>query len=108
MESVIIGLVTTLAQNPQVQAIIANEINKVIPGNLGGILSEVLGLFKQTTAPTPGTVTVRSGPSQTVKNIQNALNVAGIAKPPLTVDGYLGPKTEAALKAAGTKFGIPL
>lgn len=60
----------------------------------------------QIAQPAPIVIT-KGGPSSiavgTVKDIQRSLNTLGYAKPPLKVDGILGPKSIAAIKAFQSK-----
>ncbi len=105
MQDMLMNLLSSLVANPDIQKLILAEIAK-IPG-FGGIVSEIISMFLKTTAPSSTPKTIQAGPSQTVKNLQTALNASGTS-PSLTVDGYFGPKTEAALKAAAAKLGVHL
>ncbi len=71
-------------------------------------LLALLGSLKSTfvsptppVAPTaPGTVAVPApAADQAVKDLQSFLNTALALNPPLVVDGWLGPKTDAAIEA---------
>jgi len=71
-----------------------------------GIVAALSQVTKPDPTPDPGAVTPPTPPSVTakaseaVKQLQTVLNSVLNLNPPLVVDGYLGPKTEAAIMAA--------
>ena len=66
------------------------------------LLSSLGNAFRTPSAPTPDTkVPV---PNEAIKHLQTMLNVALALIPPLKVDGWLGPKTDAAIEAAIVKL----
>ena len=70
-------------------------------------LLQSLGDFFRTPAPVPVPVPTPdnppplkpTAPDQAIKDLQTFLNAALTLKPPLVVDGWLGPKTDAAIEA---------
>lgn len=80
------------------------------------VISDIVGSLKVTTAPPtpppPPTGTVahpgQTGPSEFVKSIQSWLNTNAPPAVPLKVDGWLGPKTEAAMKSLLARYGMSL
>lgn len=63
-----------------------------------------LGTGLATDAPptTPGTAV--KVPSKAIKDLQQLLNIIIQPNPPLEVDGWLGPQTEAAIEAGIAKL----
>lgn len=68
---------------------------KLIGPTLVSLLSSTATELK---TPTPTSDTVRR-PSQAIMHLQALLNVVMNPDPPLVEDGWLGPKTEAAIEA---------
>lgn len=60
--------------------------------------ADVIGSLKQTTSG--------SKPSEFVRWIQHAVNTYGSPAVPLKEDGWLGPKTEAAVAALAAPYGF--
>ena len=82
---------------------------------LGPSLVPFLGNFAQsmktTTAPAPAPAVVPAGtsphPDAAIKDLQTLLNNPTLGlniSPPLKVDGWLGPKTDAAIESAIAKL----
>lgn len=91
-----------------------NSLLRSVGPTLISILDSTVASFG-TTKPPPATppATVPPGtvphPSNAIKGLQSLLNTVLTLDPPLTVDGWLGPKTEAAIEAGIVKlrsFGI--
>ncbi len=60
----------------------------------------LINMFKATTAPTATTTgLVNIGPSPAIEALQAFMNLLPLGLPSLKTDGYLGPKTEAAVLA---------
>lgn len=68
------------------------------------LLKSVIETFGSIAPPAPAPTTVPPGaiahPSQAIKDLQTLLNVVVKPTPPLEVDGWLGPQTEAVIETA--------
>ena len=63
----------------------------------------VTGLLQNTVATT-ATPLAPTSPNKAIKDLQMFLNIALVLSPPLVADGWLGPKTEAAIEAGIAKL----
>lgn len=77
------------------------------PKTIESTVNAIVNMFKATTATTPTTVpaspttaAVEKAPSDVVKELQALLNKVVKPQPPLAEDGWMGEKTEAAIKQA--------
>jgi hypothetical protein len=72
--------------------------------SLVSLLANTASSFKTTTAPSTAPANPPSGtvpvPDAALKDLQTLLNAALKLNPPLKVDGWLGPKTDAAIEQA--------
>lgn len=72
--------------------------------NLSTLVTDLTKALQVQTTPVPSTATLalagQGKPSDTVKTIQRLLNQFVKPNPPLKEDGWLGPKTEAAIQQA--------
>lgn len=69
------------------------------------IVSFLKNLADSIQTPTAPTATTKvSVPSAAIRDLQAFLNTALKLDPPLAVDGWLGPKTEAAIEQGITMF----
>ncbi len=82
-------------------------ILKAVGPALISLLSNVATSLKTDEPPAPSGTTPH--PVEAIRHLQALLNVALGLNPPLREDGWLGPKTEAAIEAGIVKlrsFGI--
>ncbi len=70
------------------------------------LLPELMKAMSATSAPIPTTETVRvtKGPSDAIRQLQALINKFDPPTPRLAEDGWLGPKTEAAIASAVAKL----
>lgn len=107
MQATILALLTSVASNPQVQEAVMKGVGNLFgSSSLPSIVTNLLGTLKTTTHPTASSTPAHATSSKAVKSIQTLINQYAPPTPLLTVDGYLGPKTENAVLAALAKFGI--
>lgn len=88
-----------------------DTISKIIsfilqdPSKIEATIAAIIKFFKATTAATPTTVpstptssAVEKKPSEVIRDVQKLLNQFVKPQPPLKEDGWMGDKTEAAIK----------